>query len=147
MLKVWTPKASREAENKSGITEGYLFNGYSKRKLYCLAETYEELAKLYRSIPDGDYACIDRKDMLYQKQIQETKEVFANHLEEISDAFADVADTVVHFSIPMAHKKRTLIQYLKKTRYYRARFHFSRRRRCGKLRECSGRPLWKQNQR
>ena len=114
MLKVWTPKASREAENKSGITEGYLFNGYSKRKLYCLAETYEELAKLYRSIPDGDYACIDRKDMLYQKQIQETKEVFANHLEEISDAFADVADTVVHFSIPMAHKKRTLIQYLKK---------------------------------
>ena len=75
MLKVWTPKASREAENKSGITEGYLFNGYSKRKLYCLAETYEELAKLYRSIPDGDYACIDRKDMLYQKQIQETKEV------------------------------------------------------------------------
>ncbi len=28
MLKVWTPKASREAENKSGITEGYLFNGF-----------------------------------------------------------------------------------------------------------------------
>jgi Serine phosphatase RsbU, regulator of sigma subunit len=114
MLKVWTPKASREAENKLKITEGYLFNGYSKRKLYCLSETYEELAKLYRGIPDADYACIDRKDMLYQKQIQETKEVFANHLEEISDAFADVADTVVHFSVPMAHKKRTLIQYLKK---------------------------------
>ena len=40
MLKVWTPKASREAENKSGITEGYLFNGYSKRKLYMFGRDY-----------------------------------------------------------------------------------------------------------
>ena len=69
MLKVRAPKigifgASKEAENKSGIVEGYLFNGYSKRKLYCLAETYEELAKLYRGIPDEAGICDDRKDML-----------------------------------------------------------------------------------
>lgn len=75
MLKVRAPKigifgASKEAENKSGIVEGYLFNGYSKRKLYCLAETYEELAKLYRGIPDEAGICDDRKDMLYQKQLQ-----------------------------------------------------------------------------
>ena len=48
MLKVRTSRASKEAENKSGVVEGYLFNGYSKRKLYCLSETYEELARLYR---------------------------------------------------------------------------------------------------
>jgi len=114
MLKVRTLKAFREAENKSGIIEGYLFQGYSKRKLYCLSETYEELARLYRSIPQSDKVCDDRKDLLYKKQLQETKEVFANHLDEISGAFADVADTVVHVSLPMEHKRKALIHHLKK---------------------------------
>lgn len=119
MLKVRTsraviPNVSKDIDNKSGIVEGYLFNGYSKRKLYCLSETYEELAKLYREIPDGGSICDDRKDILYQNQLRETKEVFANHLDEISGAFADVADTVVHVSLPMEHKRRALIQYLRK---------------------------------
>jgi len=118
MLKLRTMKASREAGNKLGIQsdiiEGYLFNGYSKRKLYCLSETYGELARLYRGIPQGDNPCDDRKDMLYRRRLQETKEVFANHLDEISDAFADVADTVVHVSLPMEHKKKALIQHLKR---------------------------------
>lgn len=114
MLKMRIAKASREAENKSGVIEGYLFNSYSKRKLYCLSETYEELARLYRSVPQADKTCGDRKDMLYRKQLQETKEVFANHLDEISDAFADVADTVVHVSLPMEHKRKALFQYLKR---------------------------------
>ena len=32
--------------------EGYLFPEYSKRKLHCLSETYGELAKLYKDIPE-----------------------------------------------------------------------------------------------
>lgn len=91
-----------------------MFNGYSKRKLYCLSETYEELARLYREIPEEGGAGTDRKDILYRRQLQETKEVFANHLDEISGAFADVADTVVHISLPLAHKRKALIQYLRK---------------------------------
>lgn len=114
MLKFGSFRAFREAENKSGVVEGYLFNGYSKRKLYCLSETYGELARLYRVMPQGDKNCGDRKDMLYRKQLQEAKEVFASHLDEISDAFADVADTVVHVSLPMEHKRKALIQYLKR---------------------------------
>lgn len=114
MLKARTFKTFREVENKPDILQGYLFNGYSKRKLYCLSETYEELARLYRGIPQADKACGDRKDMLYRQQLQETKEVFANHLDEISDAFADVADTVVHVSMPMEHKRKALIHHLKR---------------------------------
>lgn len=114
MLKVRTLKAFREAENRSGIIQGYLFNGYSKRKLYCLSETYEELARLYRGIPQMDKNCVDRKDVLYRKQLQEIKEVFANHLDEISNAFADVADTVVHVSMPMEHKRKAVIHHLKR---------------------------------
>lgn len=114
MLKFRTSRAFREAENKSGVIEGELFNGYSKRKLYCLSETYEELARLYRGIPQADRSCGDRKDMLYRRQLQETRKVFANHLDEISNAFADVADTVVHVSLPMEHKRKALIQHLKR---------------------------------
>ncbi len=114
MLKVWTSKASKEAENKAGVVEGYLFNGYSKRKLYCLSETYEELARLYRDIPQAEKLCADRRDILYRQQIRETKEVFANHLDEISSAFADVADTVVHVSMPVEHKRKALIHFLKR---------------------------------
>lgn len=114
MFGVRMTRASREAGHKSGVIEGHLFSSYSKRKLYCLAETYEELARLYRSVPQADRICDDRKDVLYRKQLQETKAVFANHLDEISDAFADVADTVVHVSLPVEHKRKALIHYLKR---------------------------------
>ena len=114
MLRVRTSRASKEAENKAGVVEGYLFNGYSKRKLYCLSETYEELARLYRDIPQAEKLCADRRDMLYRQQIRETKEVFANHLDEISSAFADVADTVIHVSMPVEHKRKALIHFLKR---------------------------------
>ncbi len=108
MLKI------RRSEHKSGVMEGDLFHGYSKRKLYCLSETYEELARLYRGAPQAGAAGGDRKDMLYRKQLQETKEIFASHLDEISGAFADVADTVVHVSLPMEHRRKALIHHLKR---------------------------------
>lgn len=108
MLKI------RRSEHKSGVMEGDLFHGYSKRKLYCLSETYEELARLYRGTPQAGAAGGDRKDMLYRKQLQETKEIFASHLDEISGAFADVADTVVHVSLPMEHRRKALIHHLKR---------------------------------
>ena len=108
MLKI------RRSEHKSGVMEGNLFHGYSKRKLYCLSETYEELARLYRGTPQAGAAGGDRKDMLYRKQLQETKEIFASHLDEISGAFADVADTVVHVSLPMEHRRKALIHHLKR---------------------------------
>ena len=108
MLKI------RRSEHKSGVMEGNLFHGYSKRKLYCLSETYEELARLYRGAPQAGAAGGDRKDMLYRKQLQETKEIFASHLDEISGAFADVADTVVHVSLPMEHRRKALIHHLKR---------------------------------
>lgn len=114
MLRARTSKASREAEHKPGVVEGNLFDGYSKRKLYCLSETYEELARLYRGIPQTDQICDDRKDMLYRRQLRETQEVFAKHLDEIADAFADVADTVIHVSLPMERRRRALIQHLKR---------------------------------
>lgn len=104
---------TNSSENKS------LFTGYSKKKLYCLAETYEELAKLYRDrrnaveLPAGK-TVPDRRDILYQSELRETNQIFANHLEEISEAFLEVADTVVQVSRPVEHKRRALVQYLKK---------------------------------
>lgn len=94
--------------------EGYLFTGYSKRKLHCLSKTYGELARLYRSIPQENTDVITRRDILHKKQLQETKNIFANHLDEISAAFADVANTVMHIAVPVEHKKKALIHYLKK---------------------------------
>ena len=94
--------------------DGYLFTGYSKKKLYCLSKTYEELARLYRDIPQEDIPAGSRKDMLYQMRLRETKQAFANHLDEISEAFAEVADTIVHASIPVERKRKALIQYLRK---------------------------------
>lgn len=100
---------TKSAENKS------LFTGYSKQKLYCLAETYEELAKLYRSRQlSADAGNADRRDILHNKELRETNQVFADHLEEISEAFLEVADTVVQVRAPLEHKKRALLQYLKK---------------------------------
>ncbi len=104
---------TNSAENKS------LFTGYSKKKLYCLAETYEELAKLYRSRRGSvdmteNKAPLDRRDILYRNELRETNQIFANHLEEISEAFLEVADTVLQVSKPVEHKRRALIQHLKK---------------------------------
>lgn len=103
----------------NSIESKSLFTGYSRKKLYCLAETYEELAKLYRGSKDEDklpaeMQNLDRRDILYRKELNETKQIFANHLEEISEAFTDVADTIVQVSLPLEHKKRALIQHLKK---------------------------------
>ena len=94
--------------------DGYLFTNYSKKKLRCLSQTYEELAQMYRDIPQEDNGSDSRKDRLYRKQLNDTKLTFANHLDEISDAFADVADTVMHVSVPVERKRRALVQYLKK---------------------------------
>lgn len=96
-----------------------LFTGYSKRKLYCLAQTYEELAKLYRDSQSVDkmsveVGSLDRRDILYRRELNETKQMFANHLEEISEAFLEVADTVVQVSLPLERKKKALAQHLKK---------------------------------
>lgn len=109
---------AKAAEHKSNVMEGCLFEGYSKRKLYCLSETYGQLARLYRQIPEEHIICEDRKDLLYQKQLHNAKEVFASHLDDISDAFADVADTIVHVSMPFEHKRRVIVQYLKKQGIY-----------------------------
>ena len=101
---------SRTLEN----IEGYLFPEYSKRKLHCLSKTYEELARMYRDIPQEQTVIQHRSDVLYRNQIIESKMIFARHLEEISGAVEEVADTVMHVSVPVEHKRKALIQYLKK---------------------------------
>lgn len=94
--------------------EGYLFPEYSKRKLHVLSETYGELAKLYRDIPEEDQTCQDRKDYLYRKQVVESKQVFAKQLMDISGAIGEVSETVMHVSVPVEHKRKALISYLRK---------------------------------
>lgn len=94
--------------------EGFLFPEYSKRKLQCLSGTYEELSRLYRDIPRLDKACENRREYLYEKQLIESKLVFARHLHEISGAVNDVAETVMYVSLPTEHKRKTLLRYLKK---------------------------------
>lgn len=94
--------------------EEYLFPEYSKRKLHVLSETYGELAKLYGDIPKEVCACPDRKDFLYQKQVVESKKIFAQHLKDISGALDEVSQTVMHVSVPVEHKKKAVISYLRK---------------------------------
>lgn len=100
--------------------ESYLFPEYSKRKLHCLSETYQEIARIYQEIPDDmqvkrDISHLEsRKEYLYKKQMMENKQVFAKHLREISGAVGEVADTVMHISIPVEHRRKALVQYLKK---------------------------------
>lgn len=94
--------------------EGYLFPEYSKRKLHVLSETYGELAKLYRDIPEEGYTYQDRKDYLYRKQVIESKQVFARQLMDISGAIDEVSETVMHVSVPVEHKRKALISYLRK---------------------------------
>ena len=94
--------------------EGYLFPEYSKRKLHVLSETYGELARLYGDIPEEQRTYEDRKDYLYQKQVVESKQVFAQHLKDISGALGEVSETVLHVSTPVEHKRKALISYLRK---------------------------------
>lgn len=97
--------------------EGYLFSEYSKRKLHVLSQTYGELAKLYGNIPEQQSIhteYLDRRDILYQRQVIESKQIFAQHLKDISGALGEVSETVMHVSIPFEHKRRALISYLKK---------------------------------
>jgi stage II sporulation protein E len=100
--------------SKSNILEGNLLGGYSRKKLYCLSRTYEELARLYRITKEPENVSFDRKDLFYLKQLGDTREVFADQLDNVSEAFADVADTVVKISAPLEHKRKALIGYLKK---------------------------------
>ncbi|MBQ6787206.1 MAG: SpoIIE family protein phosphatase [Lachnospiraceae bacterium] len=94
--------------------EEYLFPEYSKRKLHVLSETYGELARLYRDIPGELCTNPDRKDYLYQKQVHESKQVFAQHLEDISGALDEVSQTVMHVSTPVEHKRRAVVSFLRK---------------------------------
>lgn len=94
--------------------EGYLFPEYSKRKLHVLSETYGELARLYGNIPEQQCTYENRKDYLYQRQVLESKHMFAQHLKDISGALGEVSETVMHVSLPVEHKRKALISYLKK---------------------------------
>lgn len=94
--------------------EGYLFPEYSKRKLHVLSETYGELARLYGDIPEQQSTYEDRKDYLYQRQVVESKQMFAQHLKDISGALGEVSETVMHVSLPVEHKRKALISYLRK---------------------------------
>jgi stage II sporulation protein E len=104
---------------KNNILEGNLLAGYSRNKLHCLSKTYEELARLYRDNTDTqdctkDTKNHDRKDIFYLKQLDDTRKVFADQLDNVSEAFLDVADTQVRISTPLEHKRKALIGYLRK---------------------------------
>jgi stage II sporulation protein E len=100
---------------KNNIPTGNLLGDYSRKKLYCLSRTYEELARLYRTNSETDKdSYIDRKDLFYLKQIGEERKVFADQLDNVSETFADVADTIVKLKVPLEHKRKALIGYLKK---------------------------------
>lgn len=97
--------------------EGYLFPEYSKRKLHVLSETYGELAKLYSNIPEEQrerQTYQDRREYLNQRQVVESKQIFARHLKDISGALDEVSETVMHVSVPVEHKRKALITYLRK---------------------------------
>lgn len=98
------------------LSDTYLFEDYSKRKLQCLSNTYKEIADLYQNMQEDtdDTQVKGRKDYLYDQRITESKLVFARHLREISGAVGEVAQTMVHVSVPVEHKKKALIQILKK---------------------------------
>jgi stage II sporulation protein E len=100
---------------KENIRMENILSDYSRTKLHCLSKTYEELARLYRidneaGIEQGG----DRKDIFYIKQLLDTRNVFADQLYNVSEAFADVADTQVRITTPLEHKRRALISYLRK---------------------------------
>ncbi len=97
-----------------GSYPGYLFPEYSKRKLQCLSQTYDELAKLYGEQSGQEQTEDNREEYLLHKQLQENKEILARHLQEISGAVSEVADTVIHVSVPVEHKRRALLQFLKR---------------------------------
>ncbi|MBQ3512490.1 MAG: SpoIIE family protein phosphatase [Lachnospiraceae bacterium] len=92
----------------------FLFPEYSKRKLHMLSETYGELARLYHNIPEESYTSSDRKELLYQKQVHESKQIFAQHLKDISGALDEVSQTVMHVSTPVEHKRKAVVSFLRK---------------------------------
>lgn len=94
--------------------EEYLFPEYSKRKLHMLSETYGDLARLYHNIPEETYTSSDRKELLYKKQVHESKQVFVQHLKDISGALDEVSQTVMHVSIPVEHKRKAVVIFLRK---------------------------------
>ena len=103
-------KMAKTIENR----KEFLFPEYSKRKLHMLSETYGELARLYHSIPEETYTNCDRKELLYQKQVHESKQVFAQHLKDISGALDEVSQTVMHVSTPVEHKRKAVVSFLRK---------------------------------
>lgn len=102
------------ATKNSLQVEEPLFQDYSKRKLYCLSSSYKELAKLYEKDTLKQFAYDGRKEYLLKKKLEDERRIFSRQLQEISGAVSDVADTMVQISIPGAHKRKLLIQYLKK---------------------------------
>lgn len=94
--------------------ESYLLPEYSRRKLHTLSATYGELAQRYRDTQKQQTPAQHRSEALQQRQLAENRLVFAGHLEEISQAVDEVAETLMHVCVPAEHRKRALIQYLKK---------------------------------
>lgn len=91
-----------------------LFQEYSKRKLYCLSNSYKELARLYETDTGKQFTFEGRKEYLLKKKLEDERRIFSRQLKEISGAVSDVADTMMQISIPGTHKRKLLIQYLKK---------------------------------
>ncbi len=91
-----------------------LFQEESKRKLHCLSASYIELARMYEEDAKKQFHFENRKDYLLKRRLEEEKRIFSKQLQEISGAVCDVADTMLQVSIPTNHKRKLLIQYLKK---------------------------------
>lgn len=92
----------------------YLFPEYSIRKLQCISKTYDELARFYEETTELEPKEENREAYLWYKQLQEHKGIVARQLQEISGAVSEIADTVVHVSVPVEHKRRALLHFLKK---------------------------------
>lgn len=103
---------------KDFIIEGCLFTRYSRQKLKLLSQSYRELARLYGDIPTQadpkSPGSEGRMETLSKQRLCDTKTLFSKHLENISGAISDVADTLVSVSVPLEHKRKKLIQFLHK---------------------------------
>lgn len=91
-----------------------LFQEDSKRKLHCLSASYTELARMYEEEAKRQFHFENRKDYLLKRRMEEEKRIFSRQLQEISGAVCDVADTMMQISLPTNHKRKLLMQYLKK---------------------------------
>ena len=103
----------KSKSEKTPIIESCLFSQYSKQKLKCISETYHELAGLYKNIPVNS-TFGQREEYLRYMQMNETRQLFSKNLEEISDAVSDVADTMIQVTLPVEHKRRMLVRFLRK---------------------------------